>query len=340
MKGPRRLRRCPPGAAAGAHAGRGRRARPPRGGTIGDRLLPTPMNRRRPRLAPATLSEADGVRYLHLGTPWVQGALRLRKPDAIELEYVQRMLAALLLRPEAADPAAEAWAEVRAVQLGLGAATLTRFCHGLGMPTTAVEINPSVIQAGRLWFRLPPDGPRLQVIEADAAAHVADARQAASADLLCVDLYDHEAASPVLDSPAFYRDCARLLAPGGVMAVNLFGRDAAFEHSAARIAAAFAGQPVRTLRPTREGNTIVVAVRLPAWPEAAVLAARAEALEARTGLPARKWLRMWRQAPGAAAGEAAAAPASPAPANARRRKPAEVDDDAGSLRPARSGPAA
>ena len=35
---------------------------------------------KRPELAPATISEADGVRYLHLGTPWVQGAMRIRKP--------------------------------------------------------------------------------------------------------------------------------------------------------------------------------------------------------------------------------------------------------------------
>ena len=51
------------------------------------------MKHRDPKLAPATISEADGVRYLHLGTDWVQGAMRLRKPHAIELEYVRRMMA-------------------------------------------------------------------------------------------------------------------------------------------------------------------------------------------------------------------------------------------------------
>ena len=54
-----------------------------------------------PELAPATISEFDGVRYLHLGTPWVQGAMRIKTPNAIELEYVQRMMAWMLLRPEA-----------------------------------------------------------------------------------------------------------------------------------------------------------------------------------------------------------------------------------------------
>ena len=58
---------------------------------------------------PVTLSEADGVRYLHLGTPWVQGAMQVRKPQKVVLEYVQRMLASLLWL----DPAA--YAQGRAV---------------------------------------------------------------------------------------------------------------------------------------------------------------------------------------------------------------------------------
>jgi spermidine synthase len=243
----------------------------------------------------ATLSEAAGVRYLHLGTPWVQGAIRLRRPEVVELEYVRRMLTWLLLRPEAADPAPDAWQGVRALQLGLGAATITRFCHRtLGMPTTAVEINPSVIEACRLWFHLGPDDERLRVVEQDAAAYAADPAHAGQADVLCVDLYDHEAASPVLDSSAFYRDCAALLAPGGVMTVNLFGRDSSFERSAERIAAAFAGHPMLSVEPTREGNTVVLASRLDAWPSAEQLGERADVIEQRTGLPARKWLRMVR----------------------------------------------
>lgn len=49
-----------------------------------------------PRFAPVTFSEMDGVRYLHFGTEWVQGAMRLRKPESIELEYAQQMMAWLL----------------------------------------------------------------------------------------------------------------------------------------------------------------------------------------------------------------------------------------------------
>ena len=244
-------------------------------------------------LPPATVSEADGVRYLHLGTPWVQGAMRLKKPNEIELEYVQRMMVWMLLRPTAE------LARGHAVQLGLGAAAITRFCHGvMKMKTTAVELNPTVVGVCRAFFRLPDDGARLKVLPMDAAEYVAAPERAGSAEVLCVDLYDHDAASPVLDSAAFYRDCARLLADDGVMTVNLFGRDASFERSAARIAAAFADGTVLSLRPTREGNTIVVALKHGALlPDREELSARAQQIETRYGLPARKWLRMMRALP-------------------------------------------
>jgi spermidine synthase len=254
-----------------------------------DALLPMTRKNKSAALAGATISEFDGVRYLHLGTPWVQGAMRIRKPRQIELEYVQRMMAWMLWRPTAE------LAHGHAVQLGLGGAAITRFTHQvLRMQTTVVEINPTVIDACRLWFHLPADDARLTVLQADAGAWVADAANAQSADVLCVDLYDHEAAAPVLDSEAFYADCHRTLAPGGVMTVNLFGRDASFERSAAQIAAAFGVTQVWQLAPTKEGNTVVVAARDVEVPDRETLTARAEAIEARCDLPARKWLRLVR----------------------------------------------
>lgn len=243
-------------------------------------------------LPEVTTSEHDGVRYLHLGTPWVQGAMRIARPQVVELDYVQRMLASLLWIPS------EELGQGHAVQLGLGAGAITRFTlNALRMPTTAVEINPQVIAACRVWFRLPDDGDRLRVVHADAGRWLRETALAGQVQLLHVDLYDHEAAAPVLDSEAFYADCRILLAPGGVMAVNLFGRDASFERSIGRIAAAFGADQVWSLRPTREGNTVVVAGRSVVVPEREVLAARAATIEARFarhGLPARKWLRMVR----------------------------------------------
>jgi spermidine synthase len=249
------------------------------------------------RAAPAslpevTISEARGIRYLHLGTPWIQGAMRIDEPFEIELDYVQRMMAWMLFREEGEVTSGHA------VQLGLGAAAITRFClRRLKMRTTAVELNPAVIDACRLWFRLPAQSERLAVLEMDAGTYVADPSRRGSIDVLAVDLYDQEAASPVLDSADFYRDCRAALADRGVMTVNLFGRDASFERSFRRIAAAFGAADVRTLKPTREGNTIVLAMKHVTVPDRAMLARRAENIETRWKLPARKWLRMMRPLP-------------------------------------------
>ncbi|HEX7637149.1 MAG TPA: spermidine synthase [Burkholderiaceae bacterium] len=238
------------------------------------------------------MSEHDGVRYLHLGTPWVQGAMRVRKPQRIELEYVQRMMAWMLWKPQ------DELGRGHAVQLGLGAAAITRFTHSaLRMRTTAVELNPTVIAACRLWFHLPADDARLAVLDGDAARWVADPANLQSADALSVDLYDHDAAAPVLDGDDFYAACRDVLADGGLMAVNLFGRDASFAASAARIARAFGPDQVWSLRPTKEGNTVVIAARGVEVPDRDTLTARADNIEARFGLPARKWLRMVRPLP-------------------------------------------
>ena len=249
--------------------------------------------RRQTTLAGATISEFGGVRYLHLGTDWVQGAMRIARPRKLELDYIQRMMVWLLWLPsQALGPAS---APRRAVQLGLGAAAITRFTHQvLRWPTTVVEINPSVVMACRIWFHLPADDARLRVVEADAGRWVLQDAQRQTADALCVDLYDHDAAAPVLDDDAFYAACRELLAPGGVMTVNLFGRDASFERSAARVAAAFGADQVWQLAPTKEGNTVLVAARSVVVPDRETLTARAELIEARFGLPARKWLRLVR----------------------------------------------
>lgn len=247
------------------------------------------MKKTQTRLAGATISEFDGVRYLHLGTDWVQGAMRIRSPRKLELEYIQRMMAWLLWRPS------DQLAQGHAVQLGLGAGALTRFAHQvLRWRTTAVEINPSVIDANRLWFHLPPDDERLQVLHTDAAAWVQDATHLQTVDVLSVDLYDHDAAAPVLDDADFYAACRGLLLPGGLMVVNLFGRDNSFERSAARVAAVFGADQVWQLAPTTEGNTILIAGRGVDVPDRELLTARADVIEDRFGLKARKWLRLVR----------------------------------------------
>jgi len=240
-------------------------------------------------LPEVTLSEDGEVRFLHLGTEWIQGTMLLDAPFEIELDYVQRMMAWLLFVEADSVP------RRRALQLGLGSAALTKFhFKKLRMDTTAIEINPQVVTVCRQWFKLPPDGARLRVVRADAGQEIRKAGYVGRFDALQVDLYDHEAAAPVLDSADFYRDCRALLTDAGCMTVNLFGRDASYERSLQSIREAFGDDALWAFRPTREGNTIVLAQRTSSRPAPMELLARAEVIQARWGLPALKWLRMFK----------------------------------------------
>jgi len=240
-------------------------------------------------LPEVNFSDYGDIRFLHLGTEWVQGSMLIDAPFDIQLEYVQRMMVWLLFVDPAAVPG------LHSMQLGLGSAALTKFCYKkLRTRTTAIEINPQVLAACRLWFKLPADDARLQVVLADAAREIKKDCYLGRVDALQVDLYDHEAAAPVLDSAAFYRDCRQMLTEDGMMTVNLFGRDASFESSLDKISDAFGADAVWVFRPTREGNAVVASQRQGSRPGRETLQQRAEAVESRWGLPARKWLRLFK----------------------------------------------
>jgi len=215
--------------------------------------------------------------------------MRLDAPFQIELEYVQRMMAWLLF----VEPSTVM--QRHAMQLGLGAGTLTKFCRKqLRMRSTAIELNPQVLAACRGWFKLPADDAKLRVVIADAATEIRQPQWQGTVDALQVDLYDHEAAAPVLDSEAFYADCRQLLTEDGSMTVNLFGRASSYERSLTRIAAAFGAEALWVFRPTREGNTVVLAQRHATRPRRDALAERAQSIQTRWSLPAAKWLRSFK----------------------------------------------
>lgn len=62
-------------------------------------------------------SDYGDVRFLHLGTEWVQGSMLRDAPYDIELEYVQRMMAGLLFMDASAVSksmrCSSAWARQR-----------------------------------------------------------------------------------------------------------------------------------------------------------------------------------------------------------------------------------
>jgi spermidine synthase len=243
---------------------------------------------RRKTSSAITLSEDGGVRYLHFGTEWIQGGMRIARPYTLELEYQRQMMAVGLFLPQPA----------RIVQLGLGAAALTKFCyrHLPEAEIVAVEISREVITTARAWFCLPADESRLSIVEADARDYLGEPGHRGRADWLQVDLYDAAARGPVHDDVEFYRLCRRALRRPGIACFNLFGRG--FDASFRAILAAFDDRAL-VLPEVDEGNRIVLAVAGGDIDVAfAVLYHRARQLESDWGLPARRWVSGLRSANG------------------------------------------
>ncbi len=235
---------------------------------------------RKPKFAPVTLSELDGVRFLHFGTEWVQGAMRLRKPDAIELEYAQQMMAWMLFieSPQ------------HVVQLGLGTGALTKFCYRQfeAAQVTAIELNPSVISICESMFKLPANDDRLRVMEMDAMDFVCDANNHEQFDALQVDLYDATARGPVLDSAEFYQACAACLKDEGVLTVNQFGDHPSYARNLKAMRFAFG--EVLCLPEVHDGNVVAIAFKQRRKLDFTALYEKADQIKTNTKLPAKSWV--------------------------------------------------
>ena len=236
---------------------------------------------RKPKFAPVTLSEQDGVRYLHFGTEWVQGAMRIRKPDWPELEYAQQMMAWMLFitAPRAIG------------QLGLGTAALTKFCYRQfpEARVTAVDLNPSVLAICSTMFKLPPNDARLNVLEMDALDFVNDPANLGAFDVLQCDLYDATARGPVLDTPEFYVACANCLTDDGIMTVNLFGDHPSFAKNLK--AMKFAFDHVLCLPEVHDGNVVALCFKTRPTLDEDALTKRAAQIKLQTKLPAASWVK-------------------------------------------------
>lgn len=110
------------------------------------------------------ISEKFGVRSLHIGSDTIQSAMRITRPNELEISYTRSMMAFLLFNPDPRE----------VLMMGLGGGSLAKFIyHRLPQArTTAVEINPRVVAVARQFFNVPPDDERLQVKVGDGAAYL------------------------------------------------------------------------------------------------------------------------------------------------------------------------
>lgn len=235
------------------------------------------------RMEPVTFSEMGGVRYLHFGTDLIQGAMRIRDPDEIYLEYNQQMMAWLLFL--------ETRPGMRIAQLGLGTGALAKFQHRHcpAVKTTVVELNPAVIVAARSMFLTPDDDRRLETLQDDAKAFVQSKKNNEQYDAVQVDLYDAICDGPAASSLDFYQGCYNILKGPGVMTVNLFSRHKSFEVNLRNICEAFHNR-VLLFPESHDCNVVAIAFKGPAlevdW---SAVAKRAKVIAAKTGLSTESW---------------------------------------------------
>jgi spermidine synthase len=230
-------------------------------------------------------SDEAGVRFLHFGSEWVQGAMRIARPWTLELEYTREMMLALALRPQPTWPRT-------VLQVGLGAGSLTKFLfrHRPDAKQTIVEINPRVLPVALQMFKLPQDIDKINVEIADGIAWM---KQAAATtkrhpkfDLITVDGYDNNARFGGLGAEDFYRDCRTNLSRNGLLALNLFGRARGYGRQLDNLYRAFDGR-ILPLPANDEGNAIAFAAVGELIPlDAAALKDECERLRIETGI---KW---------------------------------------------------
>jgi spermidine synthase len=164
------------------------------------------------------VTEERGVRTLHLGSQAIQSAMRISRPWDLELAYTRAMMGFLMFKATPAE----------VLMIGLGGGSLAKFIRKQRPQThiTAVEIDPRVIAAARAHFELPGNDATLNVTEGDGALYVR--QHPASADVILLDGFDAGNQVEALATQTFYAACRRALKPGGILVVNLWGRDSEF----------------------------------------------------------------------------------------------------------------
>ncbi len=175
-----------------------------------------------------------------------QSRMRTFRPGHLLIDYTRTMMASLLFRPEPA----------RIGMIGLGGGSQAKFIHRRlpGARLEVAENNPQVL-ALRRRFRVPRDDDRLQVLLADGAQFVRE--RAGCFDILLVDGYDESGIPGALASQAFYDDCRKALAPGGVLAGNLYATD--HQDHVRKLERSFGRGRVWVLEEARQSNRVVFA---------------------------------------------------------------------------------
>jgi spermidine synthase len=192
------------------------------------------------------VSEADGVRSLHLGSVTIQSAMRIRDPFALELTYTRGIMCFLLFNHQIKNM----------LTIGLGGGSITKYVHAYcpEIISKVIELNPKIIQVARSQFYVPENDDRLEVIEGDGLVYLAE--HEGVAEVLLIDAFDSNGIPPNFCSQDFFDQCANTLTRNGILVINLWGSDKNFDVYLQRIEQSFDGK-VLTLPTGKPGNIAV-----------------------------------------------------------------------------------
>ncbi|GAA1665659.1 fused MFS/spermidine synthase [Microbacterium lacus] len=226
------------------------------------------------RLSDGTLAEvrrseyAGGWELQVDGTP--QSHVDLDDPTHLHFEYVARMGAVIDLLRMPRQP-------LTAVHLGAGALTLPRYVDATrpGSRQQVIELEPALVDLVRSELPLPKGAAiRVRIGDAREGLRRLPAALTGQVDLLVSDVYAGSQTPAHLTTREFYAAAAGLLAPEGVLLVNVAdGAGLAFaRRQVATVQAVFAHvivlAEVQVLKGRRFGNLVIAASPAPlpsAW---------------------------------------------------------------------------
>lgn len=221
------------------------------------------------RLADGTLARilpseyTSGYELIVDGTP--QSHVDLDDPTHLHFEYVARMGAVIDQLRMPRQP-------LTAVHLGAGALTIPRYVEATrpGSRQQVIELEPALTELVREHLPLPKGSAiRIRIGDAREGLSRLPAALIGAVDLLVSDVYSGAQTPAHLTTIEFYTAAARLLAPEGVLLINVAdGSGLAFARR--QVATVRAVLPhvvvlaeVQTLKGRRFGNLVVAASPAP-----------------------------------------------------------------------------
>lgn len=195
---------------------------------------------------PVEVSEANGIRSMHIGSVTIQSSMKINNPASLELDYTVAMaLVSLFLNKP-----------LEILFIGLGGGTMQKFFYRVFPKSKLIilEINPQVIKIAKHYFKLPKESSRFKIIKGDGINYVKSTDS--KYDLLLSDAFEEYGLPEVFCTLEYFENCKNILSNEGIFVINLWGSDPKTPIYINRIMNVF-DQQVLYVQSDKPGNVIV-----------------------------------------------------------------------------------